>query len=135
MLRSTLGTVWRLAEFLSDRIQKDMEVCHGFIDPILKVAFEMKRSIKESEQSTGQHNYGGIVFYRNTGALPAILDREKSHRHSTGLVNASATGGVSARRVMLGWTYTVQYMDLPSKRLSSRCKSFETPLNSPPSTS
>ncbi|KAI6116636.1 hypothetical protein EDD16DRAFT_1592108 [Pisolithus croceorrhizus] len=54
MLRSTLGTVWRLAEFLSDRIQKDMGVCHGFIDPILKVAFEMKRLIKESEQSTGQ---------------------------------------------------------------------------------
>ncbi|KAI6099104.1 cytochrome P450 [Pisolithus sp. B1] len=47
MLRSALGTVWRLAEFWSDRIQKDIEVCHEFIDPILKDALEMKRSIKE----------------------------------------------------------------------------------------
>ncbi|KAI6033797.1 cytochrome P450 [Pisolithus microcarpus] len=54
MLRSSIGTIWRLAEFWSDRIQKDMEVCHRFIDPILKDALEMKRSIKESEQSTGQ---------------------------------------------------------------------------------
>ncbi|KAI6013095.1 hypothetical protein PISMIDRAFT_684064 [Pisolithus microcarpus 441] len=52
MLRSSIGTIWRLAE--SDRIQKDMEVCHQFIDSILKDALEMKRSIKESEQSTGQ---------------------------------------------------------------------------------
>ncbi|KAI6168973.1 cytochrome P450 [Pisolithus thermaeus] len=54
MLRSTLGTLWRLAEFWSDRIQEDMEVCHGFIDPVLKDALKMKRSITESEQSTGQ---------------------------------------------------------------------------------
>ncbi|KAI6099102.1 cytochrome P450 [Pisolithus sp. B1] len=54
MLRSSFGTIWRLDEFWRDRIQKDMEVCHAFIDPILKDALETKRSIKEDEQSTGQ---------------------------------------------------------------------------------
>ncbi|KAI6119970.1 cytochrome P450 [Pisolithus croceorrhizus] len=54
MLRTSFGTIWRLAEFWSDRIEKDMKVCHGFIDPILKDALDMKRSIKEGEQSTGQ---------------------------------------------------------------------------------
>ncbi|KAI6168981.1 cytochrome P450 [Pisolithus thermaeus] len=54
VFRSRFGAVWRLAEFWSDRIQKHMEVCHGFIDPILKDALELKRSIKEREQSTGQ---------------------------------------------------------------------------------
>ncbi|KIK16479.1 hypothetical protein PISMIDRAFT_113306 [Pisolithus microcarpus 441] len=54
VFRSRFGTFWRLAEFWSDRIQKDMEVCHRFIDPILKDALEMKRSIKEGERSTGQ---------------------------------------------------------------------------------
>ncbi|KAI6168966.1 cytochrome P450 [Pisolithus thermaeus] len=54
MRRSSFGTIWHLAEFWNDRIEKDMEICHGFIDPILKDALEMKRSIKESEQSTGQ---------------------------------------------------------------------------------
>ncbi|KAI6099111.1 cytochrome P450 [Pisolithus sp. B1] len=54
MRRSSFGTIWRIAEFWNDRIEKDMEVCHGFIDPILKDALEMKRSIKEGEQSTGQ---------------------------------------------------------------------------------
>ncbi|KAI6122911.1 cytochrome P450 [Pisolithus croceorrhizus] len=54
MWRSSLGKVWRLAEFWSDRVQKDMEVCHRFIDPILKDALERKKSIKESDQSTGQ---------------------------------------------------------------------------------
>ncbi|KAI6117325.1 cytochrome P450 [Pisolithus thermaeus] len=67
MLRSALGTVWRLAEFWSDRIQKDIEVCHEFIDPILKDALEMKRSIKESEQSTGQVcTEGGKGFLEDT---------------------------------------------------------------------
>ncbi|KAI6099106.1 hypothetical protein F5141DRAFT_409331 [Pisolithus sp. B1] len=54
MLRNSFGVVWRLAEFWSDRIQKNMEVCHGFIDPILKDALEVKRSIKEGEKSVGQ---------------------------------------------------------------------------------
>ncbi|KAI6122904.1 cytochrome P450 [Pisolithus croceorrhizus] len=53
MLRTSFGAVWRLAEFWSDRVQKSMEVCHGFIDPILKDALEVKRSVKEGEQSAG----------------------------------------------------------------------------------
>ncbi|KAI6140938.1 cytochrome P450 [Pisolithus thermaeus] len=54
MLRSSFGTIWRLAEFWRDRIEKDMKVCHGFIDPILKDALDMKRSIKEGGQFTGK---------------------------------------------------------------------------------
>ncbi|KIK16467.1 hypothetical protein PISMIDRAFT_15794 [Pisolithus microcarpus 441] len=64
-LRSGIGTVWRLAEFWSDRIQKDMEVCYGFIDPILKDALEMKRSIREGEQS-GQVCIEGKGFLEDT---------------------------------------------------------------------
>ncbi|KIK16473.1 hypothetical protein PISMIDRAFT_686262 [Pisolithus microcarpus 441] len=48
--------MWRLAEFWNDRIQKDMEVCHGLINPILKDALDMKRSIKEGELPT-KHAY------------------------------------------------------------------------------
>ncbi|KAI6033794.1 cytochrome P450 [Pisolithus microcarpus] len=66
MLRSSMGTNWRLAEFWSDRIQKDMEVCHGFIDPILKDALERKRSTKEGEQSTGHAYAEGKGFLEDT---------------------------------------------------------------------
>ncbi|KAI6040639.1 cytochrome P450 [Pisolithus marmoratus] len=48
-LRGRFGSIWRLAEFWSDRIQKKMVVCYRFIDPILKEALEMK-----GKQSTGQ---------------------------------------------------------------------------------
>ncbi|KAI6039227.1 cytochrome P450 [Pisolithus marmoratus] len=54
MFRSRFGSSWRLAEFWSDRIRKVMKVCHRFIDPILKDALEMKRSMKEGEEPTGQ---------------------------------------------------------------------------------
>ncbi|KAI6168969.1 cytochrome P450 [Pisolithus thermaeus] len=66
MRRSSFGTVWRLAEFWNDRIEKDMEICHGFIEPILKDALEMKRSIKESEQSIGQAFTEEKVFSEDT---------------------------------------------------------------------
>ncbi|KAI6122897.1 cytochrome P450 [Pisolithus croceorrhizus] len=66
VFRSRFGAVWRLAEFWSDRIQKHMEVCHGFIDPILKDALELKRSIKEREQSTGQVSPEGKGFLEDT---------------------------------------------------------------------
>ncbi|KAI6119964.1 cytochrome P450 [Pisolithus croceorrhizus] len=78
MLRSSFGTIWRLAEFWSDRIQKDMEICYAFIDPILKDALEMKRSIKEDEQSTGQVcTEGGKGFLEDTllGHLWPVTDR------------------------------------------------------------
>ncbi|KAI6151608.1 cytochrome P450 [Pisolithus tinctorius] len=48
--RGGFGTLWRLAEFWSDRVKKDMEVCHRFIDPILKDALQMERSMKEAGQ-------------------------------------------------------------------------------------
>ncbi|KAI5984812.1 cytochrome P450 [Pisolithus marmoratus] len=54
MLRTNFGSSWRLAEFWSDRIRKEMEVCYRFIDPILKNALETKRMIKEGDQYTGQ---------------------------------------------------------------------------------
>ncbi|KAI6040652.1 cytochrome P450 [Pisolithus marmoratus] len=54
MLRSNYGPSWRLAEFWSDRIRKEMEVCHRFIDPIIKDALETKRMMKEGDQYTGQ---------------------------------------------------------------------------------
>ncbi|KAI6039228.1 cytochrome P450 [Pisolithus marmoratus] len=54
MLRSNYGPSWRLAEFWSDRIQKEVEVCHRFIDPIIKDALESKRMVKEGDQYTGQ---------------------------------------------------------------------------------
>ncbi|KAI6099100.1 cytochrome P450 [Pisolithus sp. B1] len=66
VFRSRFDTVWRLTEFWSDRIQKHMEVCHGFIDPILKDALEMKRSMKEGEQSTGQVSPEGKRFLEDT---------------------------------------------------------------------
>ncbi|KAI6140941.1 cytochrome P450 [Pisolithus thermaeus] len=66
MWRSSLGPIWRLAEFWSDRVQKDMEVCHRFIDPILRDALEMKKSIKESDQSTGQAYTEGKEFLKDT---------------------------------------------------------------------
>ncbi|KAI6140924.1 cytochrome P450 [Pisolithus thermaeus] len=66
VFRSRFGTVWRLAEFWSDRIRKHMEVCHGFIDPILKDALELKRAIKEGEQSTGQVSPEGKGFLEDT---------------------------------------------------------------------
>ncbi|KAI6168961.1 cytochrome P450 [Pisolithus thermaeus] len=53
-LRGRLGTFWRLAEFWSDRVKKETEVCYKFIDPILKDALEMKRSMREGKQSIGQ---------------------------------------------------------------------------------
>ncbi|KAI6040657.1 cytochrome P450 [Pisolithus marmoratus] len=53
-LRGRLGSFWRLAEFWSDRVAKEMEVCYKFIDPILRAALETKRSMTEGEQSTGQ---------------------------------------------------------------------------------
>lgn len=54
VFRSRLGTFWRLAEFWSDRVKKEVAVCYEFIDPILKDALEMKRSMKEGEKSAGQ---------------------------------------------------------------------------------
>ncbi|KAI6001132.1 cytochrome P450 [Pisolithus marmoratus] len=48
-LRGRLGTFWRVAEFWSDRVKKEMEVCYKFIDPILKDALETKRSTKGGE--------------------------------------------------------------------------------------
>ncbi|KAI6039223.1 cytochrome P450 [Pisolithus marmoratus] len=53
-LRGRLGTFWRLAEFWSDRVAKEMEVFYKFIDPILRASLETKRSMREGEQSTGQ---------------------------------------------------------------------------------
>ncbi|KAI6140943.1 cytochrome P450 [Pisolithus thermaeus] len=53
-LRGRLGTFWRLAEFWSDRVKKEAEVCYKFIDPILKDALEVKRSMKGGERSRGQ---------------------------------------------------------------------------------
>ncbi|KAI6035665.1 cytochrome P450 [Pisolithus orientalis] len=52
--RSRLGSFWRLAEFWGDCIKKEMEVCHKFIDPILKEALATRRSMNERKQSTGQ---------------------------------------------------------------------------------
>ncbi|KAI6040650.1 cytochrome P450 [Pisolithus marmoratus] len=52
--RETHESSWRLAEFWSDRIRKEMEVCYRFIDPILKDALEMKKMTKEGDQYTGQ---------------------------------------------------------------------------------
>ncbi|KAI6122898.1 cytochrome P450 [Pisolithus croceorrhizus] len=66
VFRSRFGTVWRLTEFWSDRIQKHMEICHGLIDPILKDALEVKRSMKEGEQSTGQVSPEGNRFLEDT---------------------------------------------------------------------
>ncbi|KAI6033791.1 cytochrome P450 [Pisolithus microcarpus] len=54
VFRSRLGTFWRLAEFWSDRVKKEVAVCYEFIDPILRDALEMKRSMKEGEKSAGQ---------------------------------------------------------------------------------
>ncbi|KAI5991795.1 cytochrome P450 [Pisolithus albus] len=53
-LRGRLGTFWRLAEFWSDRVKKEVAVCYEFIDPILKDALEMKRLMKEDEKTAGQ---------------------------------------------------------------------------------
>ncbi|KAI6003547.1 cytochrome P450 [Pisolithus orientalis] len=53
-LRGRLGTFWRLADFWSDRVEKEMKVCYNLIDPILKEALELKRSMKEGKQSAGQ---------------------------------------------------------------------------------
>ncbi|KAI6151601.1 cytochrome P450 [Pisolithus tinctorius] len=47
--RGRFGSFWRLAEFWSDRIQKEMDVCHKLINPVLKDALEMK-----GKRSTGQ---------------------------------------------------------------------------------
>ncbi|KAI6003546.1 cytochrome P450 [Pisolithus orientalis] len=47
--RGRLGSFWHLAEFWSDRVQKEMKDCHKFIDPILKDALEIK-----GKQSAGQ---------------------------------------------------------------------------------
>ncbi|KAI6033800.1 cytochrome P450 [Pisolithus microcarpus] len=47
--RSRFGSSWRLAEFWGDRVRKQVEVCHRFIDPILKDALETK-----GKQTTAQ---------------------------------------------------------------------------------
>ncbi|KAI5997182.1 hypothetical protein EDD15DRAFT_401916 [Pisolithus albus] len=47
--RSRFGSFWRLTEFWGDRVRKQVEVCHRFIDPILKDALEVK-----GKQTTAQ---------------------------------------------------------------------------------
>ncbi|KAI6039226.1 cytochrome P450 [Pisolithus marmoratus] len=51
--RGRFGTFWRLTEFWRDRVREEMQVCHRFIDPILKDALETKKSMG-GEQSTGR---------------------------------------------------------------------------------
>ncbi|KAI5997178.1 cytochrome P450 [Pisolithus albus] len=66
MQRNSIGPMWRLAEFWNDRIQKHMEICHGFINPILTDALEMKRSIKEGELPTEDAYTEGKGFLEDT---------------------------------------------------------------------
>ncbi|KAI6122896.1 hypothetical protein EDD16DRAFT_1569468 [Pisolithus croceorrhizus] len=47
------GSFWRLAEFWRDRIRKEMEVCHRFIDPTLKDALETNGQNPAARLRTG----------------------------------------------------------------------------------
>ena len=42
------GGAWRLREFWTDEVQKHMDVCNAYIDPILKDALARKREAKEN---------------------------------------------------------------------------------------
>ncbi|KAL4063269.1 cytochrome P450 [Scleroderma yunnanense] len=54
--RGRFGSFWRLAEFWSDRIEKEMDVCYKFIDPILSEALEKKKSLNEGKRLAEQPN-------------------------------------------------------------------------------
>ncbi|CAA7268977.1 unnamed protein product [Cyclocybe aegerita] len=49
-LRGRRGMNWPLAEFWKDKVQKQMVVVRGFIDPILRAAVERKRESADSSQ-------------------------------------------------------------------------------------
>ncbi|EIW81931.1 cytochrome P450 monooxygenase pc-2 [Coniophora puteana RWD-64-598 SS2] len=46
-IRFFYGPAWRLREFWKDEVQKHMDVCNAFIDPIVKDALMRKREAKE----------------------------------------------------------------------------------------
>lgn len=53
--RGRFGPSWRLAEFWSDQVAKQMEICYKFIDPILKEALEKKRLANENKVDDKAH--------------------------------------------------------------------------------
>ncbi|KAI6100841.1 cytochrome P450 [Pisolithus croceorrhizus] len=57
--RGRFGSFWHLAEFCRDRIRKEMEVCHRFIDPILRDALEMNDK-KPTTRCTQEGNPAAI---------------------------------------------------------------------------
>lgn len=45
--RGRFGSAWRLSEFWTDRVKKNMDTCYKFIDPILKEALEKNKMLKK----------------------------------------------------------------------------------------
>ncbi|EIW81921.1 cytochrome P450 [Coniophora puteana RWD-64-598 SS2] len=64
VFRMTYGSAWRLREFWADEVQKHMDVCNAFIEPVVKDALARKREAKE--KGLGQVREKGKVADEDT---------------------------------------------------------------------